>query len=969
MLIPAMASAQSGLAGVVKDSTGAVLPGVSVEAASPVLIEKVRSTVTDRDGLYQILDLRPGTYSVSFTLPGFTLLKRDGIELPASFTATVDAELRVGNVAETITVAGAAPTVDTHTVLQEREFDKPLIDGLPATRSPQALVVFTPGITSVRLGGIAGGRDEYLLAIHGGRSGESLITIDGDKLVFTGGTGGTTQALRYNQATIEEISVQTGATSAEVQTSAIISNIIPKEGSNHLSGFVTGSYSGKRLQGNNLSAALRATGLRSVNTLIDLYEFTPALGGPLVHDQLWFFSAFRIQSTNQSRAGLYQDVNPKAWVYTPDLSHQLQNRIDNPDMNTRLTWQVTPKNKISVFFEAQDYYQYNRNFQFVTANEATNVTQNFPNTFSQIVWKSPATARLLLEAGVSSYHFDRDQRRQPNVDFTTIAARELSGPFPGIYFRASPFDSTDQTYGRWDNASYDYKASASYVSGAHAFKTGFYLRHGWSNYSNQVNGDMGITLLNGVPISITQTSTPWLYRTLVKADMGLYGQDQWKLNRLTLDLGVRYDYFHGAADPTSLPATRWVQARNFPGVDNVPNWKDVSPRLGAVYDLTGDGKTAVKAAVGRYVAAEGTGTATANHPLNRSVLSVTRTWSNNGTFNPNDPNFDPGCDLNNFLLNGPCGQINNRNFGLNNPNATTYAEDVIHGFGKRGYNWMLSGEIQRQISKELSVAFGYYRRSYGNFTVSRNTLVNPSDYAPYCITAPLNPGLPEGGGNLICGLYDVAPTLFGKIQNQVSFASQYGKQTEIYNGFDLTERIRLANGVQVSGGMNTGRTATDRCFVVTSPQELRFCSVNPPFQPNFKFTGVSPLPWFGLQAGAVFQLIPGPAITATYTATNAQVIPSLGRNLAMGSSGTASIELIAPNSLFAASSKQLDLRLTRRIQIGKARLLGNVDIFNILNGSGMQTLSTTYGTTGIGWLKPTLVQAARSLMLGGQLEF
>jgi len=158
----------------------------------------------------------------------------------------------------------------------------------------------------------------------------------------------------------------------------------------------------------------------------------------LVHDRLWFYSAFRTQSTNQSRAGLYQDVNPTDWVYTPDYSRQLENRIDNPDMNTRLTLQLTPKNKLNVFFQSQDYYQANRNFQNVTSNEATNRTKNTPNTFGQVTWKSTASSRLLLEAGVSTYHFDRDQRRQENVDFTIVPAQELGGQFPGIFFRSSP---------------------------------------------------------------------------------------------------------------------------------------------------------------------------------------------------------------------------------------------------------------------------------------------------------------------------------------------------------------------------------------------------------------------------------------------------------------------------------------------------------------------------------------------------
>src|SRR5262249_54941812 len=162
-------------------------------------------------------------------------------------------------------------------------------------------------------------------------------------------------------------------------------------------------------------------------------------------------------------------------------------------------------------------------------------------------------------------------------------------------------------------------------------------------------------------------------------------------------------------------------------------------------------------------------------------------------------------------------------------NATTYADNVVHGFGVRGYNWMGSLELQRELSSTVAVTFGYYRRSYSNFTVTNNQYVTPADYDPFCIVAPLDSRLP-GGGSQMCGLYDVKPTLFGRVQNVVS----RGDQTEIYNGFDLTGRLHLPSGGQLSGGLNTGRTETDRCFVVDSPQELRFCHVKSPFQPNVK---------------------------------------------------------------------------------------------------------------------------------------
>src|ERR687898_1061333 len=148
VLVPAAARAQSVFSGTVKDTSGAVLPGVTVEAASPVLIEKVRTAVTDGNGRFQIVDLRPGAYSVTFTLPGFNTVKRDGITVSGAGTATVDADLRVGSLEETITVTGEAPTVDVSTTTRQSVLDNEAIAALPTSRNYATLARLIPGTNS-----------------------------------------------------------------------------------------------------------------------------------------------------------------------------------------------------------------------------------------------------------------------------------------------------------------------------------------------------------------------------------------------------------------------------------------------------------------------------------------------------------------------------------------------------------------------------------------------------------------------------------------------------------------------------------------------------------------------------------------------------------------------------------------------------------------------------------------------------
>jgi hypothetical protein len=970
MLVPSAAAfAQGEIAGVVKDGTGAVLPGVTVEASSPALIEKVRTFVTDGAGLFKIVDLRPGVYAITFSLPGFATVKREGIELPASFTATVNAEMRVGPVEETVTVSGQSPLVDVQSVASTTVLSNTLMDAIPGVRLPQSFVPYLPGVSGVALGAV--GRDTRSLAIHGGRTGEANVEIAGFPTRHIGGNGGAADAYYVNQATIEELSVQLGGFSAEQQMSGIVTNVIPKEGSNTFSGFLYASYSSESLQANNLTDDLKARGLTAVSALKTLSDVNPAFGGRLLRDKLWFYSAFRHAENIQYIAGLYYNKTPLAWVYTPDLSRPAFVKVLDNDANTRLTWQVTPRNKVSVYFGIQPHYVFQRNYSATVAPEATSYTPYLPNSFTQLIWKSPFNSRFLLEAGMSRQVFDYDTRRQtdPPVSPATLAATELS---TGMMFRA--VWPVGEAYGHHPIHTYISRASASYVTGSHALKVGFGLVRGSSEYSGvQTNGDIGVTLFKGVPRSLTLTAHPLDSVTNVDADLGLFAQDRWAIKRLTLDLGVRYDYFNASVPAQHLAAGRFVPARDYAPVSDVPKWKDVSPRVGASYDLFGNGKTALKATLGRYAAGAGAYLAAAANPVNRSVTSATRTWADaKGDYVPN-------CDFTDPATNGECGPLSDLNFGKINPNATRYDDALMHGSGKRGYNWEVSAALQHELLPGVSINAAYFRRQYGNFTVTQNLAVTAANFNPYCITAPADPRLPGGGANEICGLYDVAPARFGKVQNLVTLASNFGKQEDVYDGIDLTTSMRL-HGTTLSGGLNTGRERTNNCFEVnepellfagtgpgvTAPRTSAFCDIRPPFQSQVKFLAVYPLPWWGLQTSAVFQSVPGPQITANYVATNQQISPSLGRDLAAGANGTVLLDLIAPGTLYGDRLHQLDFRLTKLFTVARAHIQTNLDFFNVLNTHAIQTQNNRFGSA---WQQPTQVQGARYVQFAGQVTF
>ena len=984
---PAWAQQASAIAGLVRDTSGAVLPGVTVEAASPALIEKVRTAVTDAQGRFNIVNLRPGTYAVTFTLPGFNAVKREGIQLTAGFTAAVNADLQVGSLEETITVSGESPLIDTQNTRQQTVLSSELLEALPSGQKTAINVVsLTPGMTTAGLADVGGSLGTY----NAGGNGTTFHGKTGFKREFDGMRVENMEAdgnngYILNAITVQETTVETGGVSAESDMSGVSLNMIPKEGGNTFRFMAAGLFTNEHLSTDNFGDDLRARGVTLPSKVINIYDGWGTVGGPIKQDKLWFFAAERIWGNRNQRANTFWNATQGTPLYTPDTARPFQPNEFYKSHSGRVTWQAAQRHKVNFFLDVQKnckcYSGTGLTAVTTTAPEADAQLRFWPQFLAQVAWSAPITDRMLLEAGYSATISHWPRVANPGVSTDSIRITEASTGF--IY--GAPETLQDLQ----DSDRYAQRFSVSYITGSHSFKSGFQLGQGVKNLHQYSWTDYNYTFLRGVPTQITQLATPYLRKERIRADLGIFAQDQWAVKRLTVNYGVRFDYYNAYVPEQHMPATKFVPARDFEPVDDVPLWKDLSPRLGAAYDLFGNGRTAVKASVGRYVGKTAIAIAADNNPVTRSVLSVTRTWTDANL------NYVPDCDLAVFSLNGECGAINNANFGRVNANATQYADEAIHGWGARDYLWDISAEVQQQLGAGVSLNAGYYRNWYDNFLITDNGEVTPADYNSFCVTAPSDARLPGGGGYPVCGLYDITPAKFGRVTNLVTRAENYGKLRYVSNFINVSLNTRLSSGAQFSAGFDTGRTVNDACFDVDTPgagaaanlpgvsrtptpftatevNGRKICRATTPWSANaqFKANGSYPLPGDFAVSGTL-QNVAGPMITANYTVPNALVAPSLGRDLAACGgrtpcTATVAVPLVAPQTMFEPRRTQMDLRFTKFVRLTRGQLQLNLDVYNALNASNVVTLNTNYGPS---WLQPTSFLTGRLYEIGMQWSF
>jgi len=1015
LLLPAAAFAQAAITGVVRDTSGAVLPGVTVEAASPVLIERTRSVVSDDTGQYRIVDLRPGTYNVTFALPGFNTVKREGIELSGDFVATVSVELRVGALEETVTVTGESPIVDVQSARVQTIVDRDVITAIPSSRNATGIQSLVPGLSANGdSGGITGGTGGTAGNIHGGRASDSRTLHDG---INTGWAGANSNAAISNVAGSQEVVLTTSGGLGEAETGGVMLNVIPRDGGNDFSGTFFMSGANGSMQGSNYTQELKDAGLRSPQELKKVFEFNPMGGGRIIRDKLWFYVTYRSLNAENTVPGMFSNRNagdPTKWVVDFDTSKPAYN--DNIDWNAigRMTWQISPRNKFSLS-HSQQYSRRNAEGggQATRTPEAVGLTLYTPGFIQTATWASPFTNRLLFEAGWANY-FAKYANSAPRIDGsnpnTMISVVEQCsnatlcpqfGGIPNLVYRLhQPLQQGFENHQIGTIA--QMRASASYIPGAHSLKFGYQgnVSHPSQSYFN-FTPFIQYRFNNGVPNQLTQTA---IFPGTVKYQRNIlmtsfYAQDTYTRARLTLQGGIRYDGIGtgypdagvGGPDYQLMPTRIFYPA----GTTDEIHWRDITPRVGAAYDLFGNGKTAIKVNVGKYLTALTASNSDLDlNPLIRTTPQTTRTW--NDSFYPvGDPrrgNYVPDCDLRAAGANLECGAMDNQNFGKE-IFTKSFDSDLIHGWGKRTYNWEMGFSLQQELLPRVGLTVGYFRRSFGNFYTANNRYTTTPDYTPFEIPIPADPRLPGGGGGTVTGLYNLVPSMVGQEDLYSQLSSNFGEMTENWHGIDVSANARLRNGLTVQGGTSTGRRLQDNCDVraalpetyswasTTGVQTTRvttstgalanpWCRVVEPLQTSFRGLATYIVPKVDVNLSVTWRSDPGPMLSANYVVTNATAFPSLGRNL---SSGNVTVNLVEPGTLYGARQNNMDMRIAKILRFRGTRAQFGVDVYNLLNTDVVTTYNEGYtaptATSGSIWLTPNAILPARYVRLNMQLDF
>jgi len=912
------------LSGVVRDSQGGVLPGVTVSVSSPALMG-VRSVTTTETGNYQFTGLPPGTYEVKYELSGFSTLRRDDIRVQVAQTTRLDIELAVGSLQETVTVSGESPVVDVSSTTTQTNISKELYEAIPTGRNPWVMAGLVPGVVTGRLDvGGTEGMQQYNLEAFGSADSQKSFSIDGLKTNWGGGGGGSTMQY-YGFEMYEEYNMQTASGTAESDVSGVYMNMVTKSGGNRLASDHNFYFMNDALQGANIDDALRARlGLRpgqqsgAAGNPIDIsYDWSSTIGGPIKRDKGWFFGAVRSWKLNQFQIG----------ALNPDGSQAIDdNRIDN--YMGKATWQASSSTKASFMFNRNLKYRFHRREVDFSEDKAT-VLQDQPaqNYVAQV--NHVLGRRTVIDARFGRMWGVFPTRYQKEVQPTDIAIRDI---VRNTQVNAATEQSLNPNHRYQANATVSYFAD-HFGAGTHDFRAGTQLSWEKMQYNRIRNGDLYLELNDGVPLRAQIANTP------VDSDHRLktwsaFVQDRWVIGRATINYGARVDGLKAFLPAQSSPAGTFVAARSFAETDVYQFGLDVAPRIGLSYDLFGRGRTALKAYYGRFYNQFGSEIAESVNPNAR--ISIQVPWIDRNS----NLTLDPG-ELNLANFTGFSGV-----FPRMDQNAT------------RPYSDEMNVGVDHQLLRDFAVSVSYHRRQHRAGLAIVDQARPAGAYT--AVTRTYND--PERGAQTIT-VYSLDPTLVTRRDRVITNVDVLESD---YNGVQFSFNKRMSNRWQMLAGVTLQKhEGFNHSGTYTNPGTNTDLN-NPNYRLNRAGSAIfTDIPWSFNLSGS-YQLPYDVVFSGKYTARDGQ--PLLRTINITGLPQGSETIWVQPRGVDRTEvvDKFLDVRIMKRFAVGRTRLEGSLDVFNLLNANHVLEQTDAIGTT-LG--RPSRVLAPRIFRFGATVRF
>ena len=929
----AAAQVQTGsIVGLVTDSSGAVLPGVTISVSGARLIGGVQTFVTDASGTYRFDRLPPGDYQVTFELQGFKTVNRADIRVSAAFVATVNAKLEVGSVAETVTVTGESPTVDTRSNLQQTVMSQEILEGIPSGRDPWSLARLIPGVqvSTYDVGGTQSIQQSGLSA-HGSAGSDVSFHIDGATVNWPGGGGGSTM-MYYDQGMFEEVNYMTSAIPAEVMAGGISINMVTKDAGNAWRGNVRYSFSNDDLQTENHLEIQRRLPNFLGNPTLKAYDANLSGGGALVRDRLWVNGTVRRWIVNKLTTSKNEDG-----------SQALDdNTLKNYSIKT--TSSLGTNHKLMFSYLWNDKIRGHRRDGSNLISDIAAVVQTNPVQTTQAKYTGVMGSRLVYESAFSVMDGQTNYTYQPGTPSDAIHRADFSLGTQNIASRR---------HEEQPNARHQFDNIVAYNTtgwgGDHFLKGGVQFARLYFEQRYTVQGHHYVEYSNGVPNRIRLWNTPTVSKNIAQV-FGVFFQDAWSVGpRLTLNLGARWDNYKGILpeqnntnvafdlfEPGALQSDGtgpFIEPRTLSNQEVLNQSRGVW-RAGVVFDATGDGRTAIKANYSRYAQQVGINRVQDVNPLGPG--SRTCPWS--------DPNGDGRFQLTEITM----SQCTAFSGGVN----TVYAAD--------GVAWPYSDEVtagvERQIGGDMRVGAMFYYRTNRDQLGVRNTAVPASAYTAHAVN------IPDGrGGTVQATVYNIPAALASAAERVRDNESYFDTE---YKGVEFTASKRFSSRWQMVGGVTIGKNEGGTGGAdLNDPNTTTFPRgvIGNDSKYAFRLSGSYLLPADITLAGSL-TANEGYPYQTTYSLTRAAAAAQ-GIRLTRSSQ---TITLSERGDERLPNVTLVDLRLSRTFRFGSRSFSPQLDVFNIGNTDTVVSLNSTVGGA---YLDPREIIAPRIIRVGFSLNF